>query len=45
MDSFFFRKHVALLMAKKGGAIYIFSGNLYFSHGKTNSGSVAIGYV
>ena len=32
---------MVLSMTKKGGA----TGNLYFSHGKTNSCSVAVGYV
>ena len=44
MYSFFFRKHIALLVMKKGGATSLMAVYI-FSHGKTNSGCVAIGYV
>ena len=43
-DSLFFRKHIALLMAKKRWC-YELNGNLYFSHEKGNSRCVATGYV
>ena len=46
MDLFFFRKHLALLITdyEKRWCDEL-NGNFYFSHGKTNLGSVAIGYV
>ena len=40
MDSFFFRKHMALLMTKKGGMT-----SLYFLYRKTDLCGVAIGYA
>ena len=44
MDSFFFGKHIVLLMTKKGGATSLMA--IYiFLFGKTNSCSVAIVYV
>ena len=45
-DGFFFFNgtHIALLMTKKGGVTSLMA-IFYFSHGKTNSGGVAIGYV
>ena len=44
MDSFFFRKHVALFNVEKRWCDEL-NGNIYFSHGKTNSRGVAIAYV
>ena len=44
MDLLFFRKHIALLMTEKRWCDEHNSSS-NFSHGKTNSGSVAIGYV
>ena len=43
MDSFFFRKHSCVDDEKRW--CDELNGNLYFPHGKTNSGGVAIGYV
>ena len=40
MDSFFFRKHMALLMTKKGGTT-----SSYFSYRKTDLCGVATGYA
>ena len=44
MHSFFFRKHIVLLMRKKRWCDELNS-NLYFSRGKTNLCGVAIGHV
>ena len=44
MDSFFFRKHIALLMTKKGGATSIMAIYIFLTE-KSNSGGVAIEYV
>ena len=43
MDSFFFRKHSSVDDEKR--CCDELNGNLYFSHGKTNSCGVATGYV
>ena len=44
MDSFFFRKHTALLMTKKGGAMSLMAFYIFLTE-KTNSGGAAIGFV